>query len=174
MEYTAINLPFNTISLNRNRTMINFDSQSRRLLSSSLNPLWIRYLKNSSTSHFATCAVIHQHYTEKMFKLKTLNRNYRIFVIIGVCAAPTYTSSFKKCGYICLATFICISYIITIIASSLFVLQCEPIDFGRRMNASYPAITVFGTFCTMVITFCYRKNLQKTFLQLHQLFETSK
>lgn len=75
---------------------------------------------------------------QNMLQLKTLDRNYRIFVTIGVCAAPSSTSLLKKCGYISLGLVICLSYVITTIASALFVLEFMHKDFGRALNATYP------------------------------------
>lgn len=107
-------------------------------------------------------------------ELKTLKRNYQIFVAIGICEPPSDIRFVKKTLHICVYTIVCALLLATIVSCTFFVLEFISIDFERASNAMYPVAATFGMLCTMIISFRYRKELSKTFMELSAMHDRSK
>lgn len=112
-------------------------------------------------------------YYKNMLKLKTLDRNYRIFVSMGVCAVSKDNPLHKECCYILIFFAICLTFVATEISSLCFLYKYLSIDLTLSLTALCPAAAVFGTCSTMIITFYYRRDLLETFLGLQELHEKS-
>lgn len=111
---------------------------------------------------------------KKMLELKTLDRNYKLFANIGVCALPRDAPSYKKLLYIFNGAALCVIFVITAISGIWFVYEFFESNLTVALGGVYAAAAVFGSCSTMLITFYFRHDLLDTFIKLEEINSKSK